>query len=84
MKDKKLGLAGKQVSLRSGVKRKMTALFKAFLIEVSYNYCIMAKRELVTLVKRKRHYRLCIDDIKKVHTCVHKKRPPVPSFENET
>ena len=44
----------------------------------------MSKRELIQVLKRKRHYKVCVEDIRKVYKYDIKKRPPVPSYEQET
>ena len=44
----------------------------------------MCKRELVSMARRGRKYRVCLDDIKGVHRAVCKKRPALPKFESPT
>ena len=44
----------------------------------------MCKRQIVKVNIRKRSYKLSIDDIRKVHTALIKKRPKLPKFDTET
>ena len=43
----------------------------------------MGKRSLVTIMRRKKMYRLYAEDIKNVHTFLIKKLPPLPTFDSE-
>ena len=44
----------------------------------------MCKRDLVSLVKAKKQYRVCLEDIKAVHRIARLKRPTLPRFESLT